>query len=1594
MKTTSLLLVAAGLLSFHHAGNAQTELTLCDNDSLSLVATELDEGLDSLLWTWNSGAVPSVWEAELTDSALTIASASAAMSGIYELVQYTTAISDTDTVVVSSIAAAWNVSVLDPFQLIVPDPTLSICPEVDSTTFYPILTTGGSGGVQWNWFIQTSDSTYAWDNPNSPAIAINAASDTASYFAVAMDAQGCGTIEGPLLNLDILDGIEAGTLSASGSGNDTGFCFGSDVTVTSTPPFTNTEYDVLWNVQDESGNAIQSQQSGDLGITIESLEAAATVNVTYTTDDGCSAVELATLEIPVLPALSNVTIAWDEALSTLCYNTAPSTASLVINPNEFTTMDWQWNANNGQGSEPIFGATTTTITPSALTETTSFSLSGVSADGCGAVNSNLLIAEVFPELEAPVIDFEFIGENAPICFGSETPTLELVTPPATGMEFTWQWEAEGTALAGQNAPVLEPVVLETTTAFQLAATSTDGCGTVTSNAVPVEVLPEITPGALSASTDTICYGSPAFLTSTTPTGADGNFDVNWFYGTGSSLNYLPTWQGLEQTLPNAIESFSTYVEYESQYGCGTVTSDTINVHVYEALESGMLSASQSICFDTSPDPLTLSSASGGNGVFEYTWQILTEGASEPSTGAYGTIWSPGPLLSTMEVSVVAESTSGCGSVESNTIEIYVFEELIAGSITTLESPICYGFTSAFSANDAPSGENLSYQWWLEEPGGDFTEIPGEVSLSGFSPSLNSTSNLAITYTSEDGCGTVWSEPLQIEVLPQLQAPEIIREGSTETICYGYTGPTISNALPATGGTESFQYGWQIQNSLQNWTTVSTNPDFFTFGIMTETTSVRLVANSNAGCGVVISNELTIEVYDEITSGTASGAQTLCFGEEAYALSTTNTIGANGQFSYQWYAGAPPSPLDAETSQTLIPGPLYETTTFFVVAASDIGCGAVTSNAIEVAVWDELIAGSLSEGNADTLCFGSSAVFNANPEISGNDMIYQWYLGEYIENQPPETLTPIAGENGLALNIDDFNVSFWLSLEYISPFGCGSEFAVPVYYHVLPEMQSPTIILEGGIQDTSICFGATPPAMIQTSGATGANGDFSYVWEISSNGDAWSLLDFDTDTIQLAELLWSDNFIRNLGTNPLCGSVASENLFVHVYDEFVPSAAGTSQSICFGSTPAELEGLGAQGGGEEYTYQWVELLVGDTLEILEATETVWSGPELYSDAAYMLYSESSVGCGAGFSDVITINVADSMMAGTIQIDGPAEYCAGETVSWTAIDATGGLEGFSTNWYYSNPDDLDWTVFAADMLDATTPTLLDSTLVYLEYINACGTVVSDEALAIVNPLPSLPSAVGSIEPCINSSDNLIEAFPFDPGLNYQWESTTSNAEITSGEMGHQILFNVDSSAAELNLTFLLTLENDSTTCLNDTVYQITTSSDVAPSLGEVIKKPGINILVCSDSSDCAQYSWGAINIATGQEELFENGDEQYIFIEDLDPESWYYFVDVWYDCGDGPGCITRMYYNYEPFLEIVETESLHFSVYPNPAHDQLNITSSSMWTLGWVTNPMGQRILNFTMNSKSLDVSTLPAGLYLLTLQSATDKISTRAFIREQ
>ena len=750
--------------------------------------------------------------------------------------------------------------------------------------------------------------------------------------------------------------------------------------------------------------------------------------------------------------------------------------------------------------------------------------------------------------------------------------------------------------------------------------------------------------------------------------------------------------------------------------------------------------------------------------------------------------------------------------------------------------------------------------------------------------------------------------------------------------------------------------------------------------------MRLVATSTAGCGAVISNQVSIDVYNQIQSGIATNDQTICYGETPELINSTPATGANAEFNYQWYYGAPPVPIEGETNEALALGPLFETTSFFIVATSDIGCGSVTSNSIEISVWDELIAGTLSENNPDSLCFESNAEFSAFPEASGNDMLYQWYFGEYIENQPPETLSPISGETSLTTSISQLNSSFWLSMEYISPYGCGSEFASPVYYHVLPQMQASSIILEGGVQDTSICFDAALPFAVQTNSAIGANGQFSYQWETSENGVSWSLLSATTDTLQMEGLPWSDNFIRNVAINAACGSVASDNLFIHVYDEFVPSIASNDQLICFGTAPAQLFGPGAQGGGGNYNYQWYEVVDTDTIPIAGALETSWSADELYSSETYLLRSESNDGCGSGFSNLVSIDVADSLISGSIELSESGEFCAGESIEWEAIAATGGIGNFALNWFYTNSSNSNWELFSTDELMAITPPLHDSTLVYLEYVNACGTIISNEALVIVNPLPLTPAISGDIVPCLNSHNNLLEANPYDPGLQYSWEALSSNINISSGETGHQILFDVDSMSSAEDLNFFLLLENDSTGCVSDSTFQLTASEDVAPSLGIVIKKPNIDILVCSDSTECAQYMWGAIEISSNEELLLENGDEQYILIENFDPNNFIYFVDVWYDCGDGAGCETRMYYEYTPFVSTLEFTPDDFLIYPNPSAGQIQIKANFIWSEGMVISSTGTIIDTFNSPNPRIDLSSLPAGIYILcVLDSAGNSI---------
>ena len=124
----------------------------------------------------------------------------------------------------------------------------------------------------------------------------------------------------------------------------------------------------------------------------------------------------------------------------------------------------------------------------------------------------------------------------------------------------------------------------------------------------------------------------------------------------------------------------------------------------------------------------------------------------------------------------------------------------------------------------------------------------------------------------------------------------------------------------------------------------------------------------------------------------------------------------------------------------------------------------------------------------------------------------------------------------------------------------------------------------------------------------------------------------------------------------------------------------------------------------------------------------------------------------------------------------------------------------------------------------------------------------------------------------------------------------------------------------------------------------------------------------------------DIATGEINYFNELNEQYAYFEVLDTLNYYYFVEVVYDCGDGPSCPTINYYNYDPYVGIESSEAPQLVVYPNPVRETLYVTGSELHALSLYTlNGIAvAEVLAPSREFAELNVSGHPPGIYLLRL----------------
>ena len=1190
-------------------------------------------------------------------------------------------------------------------------------------------------------------------------------------------------------------------------------------------------------------------------------------------------------------------------------------------------------------------------------------------------NSDTLNFTKLPELIAPIINNEY--NLTPLCYDA-SPGLIIETSSAIGADgnFDIQWYSEGQGASpiavGFNSSSYSAPNLTDTTLYFAEYTSTYGCGTVTSNTVLIDVLPDFEfPNLLPSIDGDVCYGYDLTVDAL---GFDTHswLEYQWvehpYDGESQFIGDGETALDLVYLTDSTVISF----DITSTYDCGVMSSDVMYVNVLNQLVAPIVSDSiggMPICYDTSPGTISvITGATGGSESFTYQWGILDDEWMEGLESGFEL--SIGNLQSTQVYHCIAYDIL-CQSITSDDLLMVVYAELSSPTSEMFNAEVLCpeneGVDIQHINQPTGGGDSYEYQWyWIDENDLN-TNIIGENGPSLFLPELDHSTVFYQEVTSTYGCGTVIEGEFVVEVLPVVVEPVIDFDESTMPLCFGFEAPPVNLITPPSGADNAWYYTWQASYSGGPFNVVSTSIDPLLMGSQIESYDVFGRAISPYGCGAYNSDTLSIDVLDEIIPGTITDEQLICYNTLPSTLLSSSPTGADGDFNINWYEflDSGDSLLLSSVNYTQDLPQLTDSTQYVALYTSLYGCGDVVSNIAYVNVLPDLEIPTLIPDIYGSICFDSSIVFSAAGITDYPWLTYQW--NQQYDGQDYEEV----GEDELMLQLDELIDNFSVTLDVTSDYNCGTITGEFLNIDVLNQLISPTIDFQV-TPDNPVCFGFEAPLIELITPSSGGGETFTSTWNMSlSSPDNFVSQNNSSPEFIGSLYITDDLYIQYISSDDFgCGSLTSNTIYIEVFDEFLVDLQPMQSTVCDNEIISDTY-VGVSGAGNEYTFEWHISNDGAWDVISGELTNELSNYDPLATNDYFVQIQSDYECGILFSDTFSVVVLEPVVPGDLEFE-DLVLCATETLSFNATQANGGTGLFDLFWHQTDNYG-EWQQIGSTLLNDYVEDVQYSFSGYIQYVNTCGIVYSDTVNLIVNPLPPNPELFGQILACNNSTDNYYEVnMPLGPWL-YDWDIT--NGVISSGETVDEVL--VDWDDGEIFSSLDLSITNSETDCISNNTWEIEVTEISAPPPSLVIKKPLINILVSADSTDCATYQWGREGANNGYIEMFEDRIEQYAFFPNLDTVNHHYFVDILYDCDAIETCPTRNYYLHDPFLSINTSfeEELNLVLYPNPNNGLVSVILpiSSYWSL---INMNGKVVQSgFNNSKKNIELVINTPGLYL-------------------
>jgi hypothetical protein len=975
-----------------------------------------------------------------------------------------------------------------------------------STSYNPTTGTPPGSGYQWSLSVPSAGSitqvgngcSITWSSTYSGSVAL-------SCRAINQ----YGATNAPNLNITVQAVFAAGTIT---TGNQTINYNSPPAPITSTAA-SNCSGTYLYKWQSSPDGSTWTDLgsfSSSTSLTYQPPALTSTLNYRLACNCGSTTLYTNAVQVYVYPQLIPANIS--PASQTVDYNssiiTTLSTSTSASGGNGTFSYQW-WVSTDNINWVLISGQTNTFYTPSPLTSIHYYRL--VTTSNNLPANSNTATVSVYPQLTAVTVapTTQSINYNT-------APTLVATATGGSG-NFNSQWQSSPTGNSWTDVPGmtgLTPPPFNLTNAvqyFHVIVTPNGGGAPVTSNAVTVNVYPQLTVNPASPTSETIGYNGALLPIVAQATGGNGTIAYQWQSsptGLAGSWNNVTAGSGATSSsyTPAKITGTTYYQEIATSNGV-PVTSGPVSVTVYPQLVTGsVIAGNQSINYNTTPTiALSVAAATGSNGVYAYKWQISSDNLSwNDISGANNTSYTIlDPLTANMYYHLISTGFNN-ESVTSNLITVIVYPQLIVASPSPANQAVNYnGTLSPISAVATGGNGTITYQWQSSTTGtaGTYSNVTGGsgATTSSYTPTLITGTTYYQEIATSNGV-PITGNAATVTVYPQL----IVASPSPANQVVNYNGTLSPISAVATGGNGTITYQWQSSTTgtagtYSNVTGGSgATTSSYTPALITGTTYYQEIATSN---GVPITgNAATVTVYPQLIVASPSPAnQAVNYNGTLSPISAVAT-GGNGTITYQWQSSttgtagtyANVTGGSGATISSYIPANNITGTTYYQEIATSNGL-SVTSNAVTATVYPQLTVALPSPANQAVNYNGTLSPISAIA-IGGNGTItYQW---QSSTTGTAGTYANVTGGSGATTS--SYTPALITGTTYYQEiatsnglFVTNNAVTVTVYPQLIVASPSPAT------QAVNYNGTLSPISAI----ATGGNGTITYQWQSSTTGTA-------------------------------------------------------------------------------------------------------------------------------------------------------------------------------------------------------------------------------------------------------------------------------------------------------------------------------------------------------------------------------------------------------------------------------------------------------------------------------------------------------------